>query len=60
MTVIICESTRDIPTADVWGVHMAQGDTPEMYEDGYRRHFGCAPVKAWQWGNFLYIELPTK
>lgn len=59
MTIIECESTREIPSTEMWMPQtLTKSYSVSDAISDYVKRFGVEPVTGYHWGSYLYIEKP--
>lgn len=62
MELVICDNTKEIPSAPLWMWHLHKDKAESETEEAKKRYvvkFGVEPVKAYLYANeFLYFEQP--
>ena len=58
MTIIECESTREIPSKPLEMYSIGKGETVEDCLLKFKSRFGVEPKTCYHWGNFVYCEKP--
>jgi hypothetical protein len=60
VNIIECALTREIPTKQMRCYRLTDKYTQADAERDYLAVHHVEPKQAYQWGNFLYIELPEE
>lgn len=58
MTVTQCTNTKEIPSVELRCYSLNEKFTQADAEEAYRKYYQTEPQKAYQWSNYLYIEIP--